>query len=141
MPVPSHIIDPRSKMAARVSEFGALAVAPIQYSTVFSVKMDAINTAYTLIEPKGKHSIIITDIILTGSKNVGVNNSLVEIYSNGVDNTLDAAAGVFTSEVPKSSSLVLNGLNFIISPGRFILAKMDDADVFTAIGFYYVPID
>ena len=141
MAIPSHIIDPRSKMAARVSDFGALAVAPIQYSTVFSVKMDVINTAYTLVEPKGKHSIIITDIVLTGSRNIGVNNSTVEIYSNVIENTTDSTAGVFQSEVPKNESLVLNGLNFIIPAGKFLLSKMDDADVFVALGYYYVPID
>jgi len=141
MPVPSHIIDPKTKMVARVSEFGALAVAPLQYSTVFSVKMDAINTAYTLIEPVGNHAIIVTDIVMTGSRNVGVNNSLVEIYSSEIDGSLDASAGVFSSEVAKNSSLVLNGLNFIIPKGKFLIAKMDDADVYIAIGYYYVPVD
>lgn len=141
MATPTHLTDPRCGMVARVSEFGALAVAPLQYSTVFSTKMDATGTAYTLIEPRGNHSIIITDIVLTGSKNVGVNNSLVEIYSNEQAGSLDAAAGVFETEVPKSASLVLNGLNFIIPQGRFLLAKIDDADVFIAIGYYYVPTD
>ncbi len=141
MAVPSHILDPRTKMVARVSEFGALAVAPLEYSTVFSVKMDVINSAYTLIEPRGNHSIIITDIVMTGSKNVGVNNSLVEIYSSEVDGSTDASAGVFTSEVAKNASLVLNGLNFIIPEGKFLLSKIDDADVYIAIGFYYVPVD
>ena len=141
MSVPSHILDPKTKMVARVSEFGALAVAPLEYSTVFSVKMDVTSTAYTLIEPKGNHSIIITDIVMTGSKNVGVNNSLVEVYSSETEGSLDASAGVFTSEVAKNGSLVLNGLNFIIPEGRFLLSKIDDADVYIAIGYYYVPID
>jgi len=141
MPVPSHIIDPKTKMKARVSEFGALAVAPLQYSTVFSVKMDTINTAYTLVEPVGSHSIIVTDIVMTGSKNVGVNNSLVEVYSSETAGSLDASAGVFSSEVAKNSSLVLNGLNFIIPKGKFLISKMDDADVYMAIGYYYVPVD
>lgn len=141
MPIPSHIVDPRCGITARVSEFGALAVAPLQYSTVFSTKMTATGTAYNLIEPKGNHSIIITDIILTGSKNVGVNNSLVEIYASGVASSTDAAAGVFQSEVAKNSSLVLNGLNFIIAEGRYLISKMDDADIFIAIGYYYVPAD
>ena len=141
MAVPSHIIDPKTKMVARVSEFGALAVAPLQYSTVFSVKMDATGTAFTLVEPVGNHAIIITDIVMTGSKNVGVNNSLVEIYSNETDGSLDASAGVFTSEVAKNASQVLNGLNFIIPKGRFLLSKIDDADVYIAIGYYYVPVD
>jgi hypothetical protein len=141
MPVPSHIIDPRTKMKARVSEFGALAVAPLEYSTVYSVKMNATNTAYTLIEPVGNHAIIITDIVMTGSKNVGVSNSLVEIYSAEVSGSLDASAGVFTSEIAKNASQVLNGLNFIIPKGRFLLSKIDDADVYIAIGYYYVPVD
>ena len=141
MATPTHITDPRCGMVARVSEFGALSVAPLQYSTVFSVKMDTTGTAYTLVEPRGNHSIIITDIVLTGSKNVGVNNSLTEIYSTVVEGSLDASAGVFQSEVPKSSSLVLNSLNFIIPEGKFLLAKIDVADVFVAIGYYYVPTD
>ena len=141
MAVPSYIADPKSGITARVSEFGALAVAPLQYSTVFSTKMDTTGLAYTLIEPKGAHSIIITDIVMTGSKNVGVNNSLIEIYSVDTQGSLDASAGVFTSEVAKNASLVLNGLNFIIPEGRYLTAKIDDADVFIAIGYYYVPAD
>lgn len=141
MTVPSHIIDPKTKMKARVSEFGALAVAPLQYSTVFSVKMDVTNTAYTLVEPKGNHSIIITDVVMTGSKNVGVNNSLVEIYSTGTEGSLVAEDEVFSSEVAKNAAIPLNGLNFIIPQGRFLLAKIDDADVYIALGYYYVPVD
>lgn len=141
MPVPSHITDPLNGTVARVSEFGALAVGPLQYSTVSSIKMDTTGLAYTVIEPIGKHSIILTDIVLTASKNVGVNNSLVEIYASDIEGSLNAAEGVFQSEVAKNSSLVLNGLNFIIPEGRYLLSKIDDADIFIAVGYYYVPVD
>ncbi len=53
---------------ARVSAKGQLSVGPLRHSTPVNVKVDVINTAYSLIVPSSSKQIVITDIILTANK-------------------------------------------------------------------------
>ena len=77
MAVPSHIVDPRNGLAARVTEFGQLVVAPIAYSTPVVDTLAVVDTAVNFVEPVANHQVVITDIILSSDKNVGVDGAAV----------------------------------------------------------------
>ena len=141
MAVPSHIVDPHNGLAARVTEFGQLVVAPIAYSTPVAQTLTAINTGYNYIEPSANHQIVITDIIVTSDRNVGANGAAVIIYEATSDTTTTVTKGVLDIEMLKNTGRDLIGLNFIVGEGMWVNAKTDDNNIQLTIGYYRVPIE
>ena len=141
MPVPSYIVDPHNGLAARVTEFGQLVVAPLAYSTPTTNTLTAINTAVNFIEPKGNHQIVITDIILTADKNVGAAGASVQVYCATSSSTLTISDGILDIEMLKNTNRDLIGLNLIVGEGKWVNAKTDDNNVQVTIGYYRVPIE
>lgn len=141
MPVPSHIVDPHNGLAARVTEFGQLVVAPIAYSVPVADTLTVINTAYNFVEPVAGHQIVITDVILTADKTVGVNGAAVEIYTADSPTSTVVTKSVLDIEMLKNTSRDLIGLNFLVGKGRWVNAKSDDVNIQVTIGYYRVPID
>jgi hypothetical protein len=141
MPVPSHIVDPHNGLAARVTEFGQLVVSPIAYSVPVADTLTVINTAYNFVEPEANHQIVITDVILTADKTVGVNGAAVEIYTADSPTSTVVTKSVLDIEMLKNTSRDLIGLNFLVGKGRWVNAKSDDVNIQVTIGYYRVPID
>ena len=141
MSTPTVIKDASSGNTATVTKFGQLVVAAVDYSTPVAKTLDAINTAYNFVEPSMNKSIVITDIIFTANKNVGVNDATVVLYeSDEIDSTI-STKDIISLEMIKQSNLALTGLNMVVSEGRFVNAKTDDDDIFVTIMYYKVPIE
>ena len=141
MAVPSHIVDPHNGLAARVTEFGQLVVAPIAYSTPVTGTLATINTAVNFVEPKGNHSIIITDVILSSDKNVGVDGAAVLVYCSDAIDSTTVVDGILEVNMLKNTARDLIGLNLIVGEGKWVNAKTDDNNIEVTIGYYRVPID
>ena len=140
MSAPVYIVDPKTGHKATVSEFGQLTTAPVDYSTPVQQKLDVINSAYTMIKPVDGKLIIITDIILTANKNVGVNDATVTIYTSKTEGELIAVGNIIELEMQEKTSLPITGINAKVDGGLYVNAKTDDNDVFITIMFYRVPI-
>ena len=141
MAVPSHIVDPHNGLAARVTEFGQLVVAPIAYSTPITGTLSVINTAVNFVEPKGNHQIIITDVILSSDKNVGVDGAAVLVYCSDAIDSTTVVAGILEVNMLKNTARDLIGLNLIVGEGKWVNAKTDDATIEVTIGYYRVQIE
>jgi len=140
MAAPVYIVDPKTGNKATVSEFGQLTISPVDYSTPVQEKLDVINTAFTMIEPVDGKLIIITDILLTANKSVGVNDATVSIYTSTVKGDLVAAGNIIELEMQQKSSLPITGINTKIDAGLYVNAKTDDNDIFVTIMYYRVPV-
>ena len=141
MTAPIKIVDPKTGVVARVTQFGQLVTAPLNFSTPVNVKLDVINTVFTIINPQDGKNIIIDSLVITANKNVGVNDATVTLYSAVDDEDIAPGAAEILFEMKKNTNIVLTGLNFIIPEGRYFLAKTDDADIYITAGYYYAPID
>ncbi len=130
----------RCSTKARVTQFGQLVVAPLDYSKLITQVMGTANVAVNYVRPKQGHRIVITDIMLQANKNV-TGEAIVNIYTSdvGPDSTV-VKEELFTTELIKQSSRDLIGINIITEPGRWVNGKTDDDDVNSTIGYYYVPI-
>lgn len=128
---------------AKVTKYGQLIVAPLDYSTVSTTKMEVANTAYSYISPKMGFKIVITEILLYANKNVGAGDATVIIYTSDVGPTSTTVKEtIIETEMVKQTTRDLTGLNLIITEGgRWVNGKTDDDDVFCSIGYYYVPLD
>ena len=140
--VPTVIKDGYTGNTATVTEFGQLVVAPVDYSGVVQATLGTINTAVNLLEPSQGQQIVITDIILTANREVGVNDATVDLYLADSPTALvfTPADAVLSLELEKNGKLALNGLNLITRAGAWINAKTNDATIFVTIMFYRVPV-
>lgn len=126
---------------ARVSEWGVLATGPIDFSSAYSVSATAAGTAYNFVGPIAGKQFIVSAIFLYANKNVGAGDATVEIYeADGADDTVVSRA-VLTTEMVKQTSRDLTPLNLIISPGKWLNLKTDDATIFATVLGYYVPVE
>ena len=141
MATPIVIKSNNSGVAAKVTKFGQLVTAPLQYSTPVADEVDVINTAFNFISPEQDQSIVITDIVLSADRNVGVNGADIVIYEASSPETLTEDQIVLDVDMIKQTTLPLNGLNLIIPEGKFVNAKSDDTNIKITIMFYRVPAE
>ena len=139
MTAPVRIIDPHTGVGARVTEFGQLVTSPIDYSTSSQIVADVADLPYNLVGPEHGRSIIITSILLTANKNVGVNDATVTMYSATTE-TATTGTDILQIELARNGQLVLTGLNLRIDSGLFLNVKTNDATVYATVFYYRVPV-
>lgn len=140
MTTPVNIKDSDSGFVAKVTKFGELVVAPLQYSTPVSDELDVIDTAFNFIVPQQDHSIIITDIIVDADKSVSNTTPAdIEIYEATTADTTTIDSGIISPRLLRGGNRTLTGLNLIVPEGQFVNAKTNDDVVLVTIMFYRVP--
>ncbi len=141
MASPVNIKDNDSGTTAKVTKFGQLVVAPIQFSTPVAINLNVIDTAFNFVQPKQNNSIVITDIIVSTDNTVSnVTPAEIEIYSALTAETTTIDAGIVSPRLVRAGNIALNGLNLIIPEGKFINGKTNDINVLITIMFYRLPV-
>ena len=134
--------DNNSGLTAKVTKFGQLVVAPLQFSTPKSDNLNVIDTAFNFIEPEQDHSIVITDIIISADNSVSnTAPAEIEIYEAAAFDTTTIDVGIVSPRLTRADNLALNGLNLIVPEGKFVNAKTNDNNVLVTIMFYRVPAE
>lgn len=141
MPTPSVITDPKTGNVARVTKFGQLVAAPLDYSVPIEVDLVLPGVAFNFLEPVPGESIVITDIIVSSNKDVSQTDPAeVDIFeADTVDSTI-ANPRIIKPQLTRSSNLTLNGLNLLVPEGKYINATTTDATIILTIMFYRVPV-
>jgi len=142
MATPVNIKDGSSRVTAKVTKFGQLVVAPLQYSEPVLGNLNAIDTAFNFIEPQQNHSIVITDITVSADNSVSnVTPAEVEIYEATEPDTTAITKGIISPRVVRADNFALTGLNLIVPEGLFVNAKTNDDNILVTIMFYRVPAE
>jgi len=142
MSTPCVIKDSNSGFQAKVTKFGQLVVAPLQYSEPVLDNLNVIDTAFSFIKPQQGRSIVITDIIVSADNSVSnVTPAEVEIYEATEPDTTTITKGIISPRVVRADNLALTGLNLIVPEGIFVNAKTNDNNVLVTIMFYRVPAE
>jgi len=141
MATPVNIKDSDSATAVKVTKFGQLVVAPLAYSTPVVDTLNVINTSFNFIKPQQDHSIVITDIVISADRSVGVNGADVQIYEAETAETTTIDTTVLDVDMVKQTQLGLTGLNLLVPEGKFVNAKTDDINILVTIMFYRVPAE
>lgn len=141
MPAPVNIQDGDTGVVARVTKFGQLVVAPIQYSTPIAVDLDVTGVAFNFIGPAQGQQIVITDIIASANKDVSnVDPADVTIYAADTVDSLVESPVIVAPQLTRANNLALTGLNLIVDEGKFVNAKTTDTIITVTIMFYRVPV-
>ena len=122
----------------KVTERNQLVIAPLDFSVLYHVKAEVVNTAYNLIPPLTGKRFVITELVLYANKSVGVSDATVIIYEALSPTTITEHLVIFTQEMVKQTTLVMTGLNIIIEEGIWLNVKTDDDDIFVNMAGYYV---
>jgi hypothetical protein len=141
MAVKTKIIG-NDRNETKVTKIGELVTSPFSYSTPIAFELNAVDTAFNLVEPKTGCRIVVTDILVYGNKNVGVNDATFEIYTADAYDSTTVISSIFKTEVVKQASpITFSGLNWVTDFGVWLNAKTDDATIFVVIAAYYIPSD
>jgi len=145
MVAPINIRDTLNSRGARVTKFGQLVVAPLDYSTAIEVQLtgdQGTPTVENLVGPSEGQSIVITDVMVFGGKDVTQDiPAQVQIYeaSSATTETIDKI--IFTPQVVRGSNIVATSLNLLIPGGVWINVQVADFPVFVTLMFYRVPAE
>ncbi len=123
---------------AAVSSRGQLIVGPLDFSLAYSVEATATATAYNFVGPKAAKRFVITDILLYADKNIGVNDASVQIYEADADDETTIVTTLLDIEMVKQTSRDITGLNLLVTEGKWVNLKTDDATIFGTLMGYYV---
>lgn len=140
--IPSLIKDPKTSSTARVTRFGQLVVAPIQYSTPVTVDLDTINVAFNFITPVDGKVVVITDIFVSADN--GVSNTTpaeVEIYTSDEMDSTTVIDSILQPRLTRASNIPMTGLNLLIDEGVWVNAKTNDNDILLTIMYYRIPVE
>lgn len=121
-----------------VTSNGELVVAPLQYSTPKFQNMTVVDTAYNFHEPKAGKRFVVTGIIVSTNRDVGVNGAVIIFYEASSIDTLTVDETVLQLDMTKNQILPLLGANFILTEGKFLNGKTDDNEVLATISGYEV---
>ena len=123
---------------ACVTSRGQLITSPLDFSLIYNVKAELVNTAYNIVPPVTGKVFVVTDLILYANKSVGAGDATVTIYASDGPDSLTEVGVFFTQEMVKQTTIALSGLNIIGTEGLWINVKTDDDDVFVNMAGYYV---
>jgi hypothetical protein len=134
--------DSKTGQTARVTRFGQLVVAPLDYSQPIKRELDTINTAFNFLSPEAGKNIVITDILVSANKDVSnVDPADIEIYgADGVDSLIPLPS-VISPRLTRAANLALTGLNLLIPEGKWVNAKTNDNNILITLMFYRVPVE
>lgn len=122
-----------------VSDRSELIVGPKKPSNFYSATTTVNNTPVNVVPPKSGQIFIITTIVLSGDRSIGLNGAVVDLYESdisGTDATVETE--IYQDEIAKQTRAVLTGLYISTQPGRWINVKSDDVAVRANVSGFYV---
>lgn len=136
------IKDSKTGQAARVTRFGQLVIAPLDYSTPIDRNLNVADQAFNFLAPESGRSIVITDIIVSADKAVSPTDPAeVEIYQADSVDSLTASPSIVSPRLNRGEDLALTGLNWLVPEGKWVNAKTNDNNILITIASYRVPVE
>ena len=121
-----------------VTPLGQLVTAPFAYDEISSQVLSSTGTAYNFFKPKTRSKFVVSVILISADRSV-TTSTLVEVYEASAEDSTVIDKSILNVDLLKSSYRDIIGLNLLISEGKYLNVKTDDADVSLTIMGYYVP--
>ncbi len=124
--------------AAGVSPSGELFVAQPTASVPVSVTLVASSGAHNICKPVPGKEYRISDIVISTDKGPGANEAEVIIYEATTEDETTVDKLILRKPMLKNDSLVLTGLHWKVTEGKFLNVKTDDDVVDVTIAAHLV---
>lgn len=138
MSTPVRIKGGLANTEVKVTRLGQLVTAPLAYGETVFKELAEPDTAYNFYEPRAGKRFVITGMIVTTNRNVGVNGAVIEFYEAGAIDSTTVGKTILRLDMVKNQILPIVGTNFILTEGVFLNGKTDDDDVLATIAGYEV---
>jgi len=127
---------------AGVSANGEVLTRAFDYSTPAFQNMDQTTDAFNFQSPSAGEQFIITGVILSGNRDIGVNGAITTIYeATGIDTTtITTARTLLEVEVPKSTVFPFLTPDIKVGEGFFVNGQADDVSVRVSLYGYFIPV-
>lgn len=141
MAIPSVITDLRNKYSARVTKFGQLVTAPLEYSSPILVELSIPDVPVNVITPSQGQVIIITDILASADKDVSnTTPANVVVYQSDAVDSNDVSDPIVRPQLVRADNFPLTGMNLRVPEGKWVNAITNDAGILLTVMFYRAPL-
>lgn len=139
MSIDARLLDGKGTgKTAVITSRGQLVTSPLDFSKSYTQEVNQVTTAFNFIGPISDKQFVVTDILLYADKNVGVNDASVQIYEADSSTSTVEVTTILNVEMVKQTARDITGLNLIITQGKWLNIKTDDATIFATVMGYYV---
>jgi len=124
-----------------VTKLGQLVTAPLDFSTFYNATAGTDDTPVNIVTPQTNKRFVITALTIYANKNVTAStDATVTIYEATGPNATQGANDktIFTQDIPQKQTVVLTGLNIIVTEGYWINGITNDDDVVFNVAGYFV---
>lgn len=135
--------DPSGKRGMNegaISERGEVITRSFDYSIFDFETINSANTAFNFVKPKTGLRFVMTGVVISGNRDIGVNGAVLTIYEASTLTSTTVLSTPFEIEVPKSTVLPFIVPNVILGEGNFLNGKADDTTVRVGLFGYFVPV-
>lgn len=133
------ITDARTRIAARVSQYGELVIGRYAYDQSVYKELAVNDTAYNFYVPVGGQQFVITGIRLKADQQVSATvDAAVIVYEASAPDTTTVDKVLHQEALVRGESASLLPLNLLVSGGKFVNAKTSDDDIHMTIFGYYI---
>ncbi len=127
-----EIVGP-SGVAAEVLQGGRLVMSEIAFSEAQFQGMDTIDTAFNFYSPKAGKRLVITGFIVDTNKDIGPDGASIIFYEADSADSITVDKTVLQFAMTKNTNRSPLPLNLIVTAGKFLNGKTNDATVLATI--------
>lgn len=103
--------------------------------------LEADNTVVEVIAPRAGQVVVVTSIIVSTNRDVGVNGATIDIYYAEANDSTDIANLLLQLvDFPKNNAISIVSIQLRVPPGNYVLAKTND-DNATVVLFYHYELE
>lgn len=129
----------KNSNSPQITDRGQLVTGALSFEQFYLGSTASNNVAVNVVPPKTGQRFVITSIILSADRSVGLNGAVTDIFENTTgptNGTVDKQ--IIQEEIGKQTRMVAPALNIIVTEGRWVNVKSDDVIVRCNIAGYYV---
>ena len=135
------IKDSDTGQTARVTPFGQLVTAPIEYDDTVSVLLNADNIVFNLLTPTTGERIVITGFVISATKDISPSDPAdILIYESDAIDSAVSSRSLIEPQLLRATNLPITGINMIVSQGTWVNATTTDSGIVLTVLFYRVPV-
>lgn len=124
---------------AKVTSRGELVTGPLEFSTAVFKSLTVDDAPVNFFKPRAGERLVITALIIQTDRNVVTTGVTVDIYEASADDSGTIDTQLIQFDMGRQDTIIITGINSIITEGKFINAKASDSNVLITISGYFVP--